>query len=137
MTEINGRPFNENVDKRNYNDLESRQSLAAYRDYLFLMHRMVTATNDFLIASGAGVVVKKTLAETLTILAHAVKHTNGTDDIQNATAGQKGLATATQIIKLDGIEAEAVSSTTVKSIINTIVCYENEVVCNNNEVVYN
>jgi len=39
--------------------------------------------------------------------AHASEHTNGTDDIQNATAAQKGLATATQITKLDGIETSA------------------------------
>lgn len=35
---------------------------------------------------------------------HAITHVNGTDDIQNATAAQKGLATAAQIAKLDGIE---------------------------------
>jgi len=40
-------------------------------------------------------------------LAHAATHTNGTDDIQDATAAQKGLATAAQITKLDGIEAGA------------------------------
>lgn len=39
--------------------------------------------------------------------AHAATHTNGTDDIQSATASQKGLATAAQITKLDGIEASA------------------------------
>jgi hypothetical protein len=39
--------------------------------------------------------------------AHASTHTNGTDDIQNATSAQKGLATAAQITKLDGIEALA------------------------------
>ena len=39
--------------------------------------------------------------------AHAASHTDGTDDIQNATAAQKGLATATQITKLDGIAAGA------------------------------
>lgn len=38
---------------------------------------------------------------------HASSHTNGTDDIQTATASQKGLATAAQITKLDGIEAGA------------------------------
>jgi hypothetical protein len=38
---------------------------------------------------------------------HAASHTNGTDDIQNATASQKGLATAAQIAKLDGIAANA------------------------------
>jgi len=40
-------------------------------------------------------------------ITHAAEHTNGTDDIQSATAGQKGLATATQIAKLDAIEAAA------------------------------
>lgn len=39
--------------------------------------------------------------------AHAGQHTDGTDDIQDATAAQKGLATAAQITKLDGIEAGA------------------------------
>jgi hypothetical protein len=39
--------------------------------------------------------------------AHAASHTNGTDDIQNATASVKGLATAAQIAKLDAIEAAA------------------------------
>jgi hypothetical protein len=39
--------------------------------------------------------------------AHAASHTNGTDDIQSATASQKGLATAAQITKLDGIETAA------------------------------
>jgi hypothetical protein len=38
---------------------------------------------------------------------HATTHVNGTDDIQSATAAQKGLATAAQITKLDGIEAAA------------------------------
>lgn len=38
---------------------------------------------------------------------HASNHTDGTDDIQDATASQKGLATAAQITKLDGIEANA------------------------------
>jgi hypothetical protein len=38
----------------------------------FVTHALVTAVNDFLIASGNGVVVKKTLAETLTILGKAI-----------------------------------------------------------------
>jgi len=38
---------------------------------------------------------------------HASDHTDGTDDIQDATAAQKGVATAAQITKLDGIEALA------------------------------
>lgn len=39
--------------------------------------------------------------------AHASSHADGTDDIQSATTGQKGLMTATQVTKLDGIEAGA------------------------------
>jgi hypothetical protein len=39
--------------------------------------------------------------------AHHASHVDGSDDIQDATAGQKGLATAAQITKLDGIEAGA------------------------------
>jgi len=39
--------------------------------------------------------------------AHAASHTNGSDDIQDATDSQKGLATSTQITKLDAIEAGA------------------------------
>ncbi len=42
---------------------------------------------------------------------HADEHVNGTDDIRDATASQKGLATAAQITKLDGIEAGATKST--------------------------
>lgn len=47
------------------------------------------------------------LTNARTPTAHAATHVNGTDDIQNATAGQKGLATAAQITKLDGVEAGA------------------------------
>lgn len=39
--------------------------------------------------------------------AHASDHTDGTDDIQDATDAQKGVATAVQITKLDGIEEGA------------------------------
>ena len=38
---------------------------------------------------------------------HAITHTNGTDDIQDATSSQKGLMSATQAAKLDGIESGA------------------------------
>ena len=38
---------------------------------------------------------------------HASRHTDGTDDIQDATSAQKGLATATQITKLDSVDANA------------------------------
>jgi len=47
------------------------------------------------------------LSDARTPTTHAATHVNGTDDIQNATAAQKGLATAAQITKLDGIEAGA------------------------------
>lgn len=43
----------------------------------------------------------------ITQLDHAASHVDGTDDIQNATSGQKGLSTAAQVTKLDGIEALA------------------------------
>lgn len=39
--------------------------------------------------------------------AHASEHTDGTDDIQDATASVKGVATAAQITKLDGIATSA------------------------------
>ena len=38
---------------------------------------------------------------------HHDEHVNGNDDIQDATAVQKGLATAAQITKLDGIDTGA------------------------------
>lgn len=38
----------------------------------YILHSLATAANDFLIASGSGAMVKKTLAETLTILGKAV-----------------------------------------------------------------
>jgi len=47
------------------------------------------------------------LSDARTPTAHASSHANGADDIQDATAAQKGLATAAQISKLDGIEALA------------------------------
>lgn len=48
-----------------------------------------------------------TLNDLYASISHATKHTDGTDDIQDATAAQKGLATAAQITKLDGVEAGA------------------------------
>ena len=47
------------------------------------------------------------LADSRSPTNHASDHTDGTDDIQNATASVKGLATAAQITKLDGIETAA------------------------------
>lgn len=47
------------------------------------------------------------LSDARTPTSHASTHTNGTDDIQDATSGQKGLMTAAYATKLDGIEAAA------------------------------
>ena len=55
--------------------------------------------------------------------AHATEHVDGTDDIQNATAAQKGVATAAQITKLDGIEAlaDVTDSTNVNAVVKRII----------------
>jgi len=53
-----------------------------------------------------------TLYNNYSLETHASDHTDGTDDIQDATASQKGLATATQITKLDGIETAATADQT-------------------------
>lgn len=54
------------------------------------------------------VIAKSTLASVAAApAAHASNHVNGTDDIQDATAGQKGLMTAAYATKLDGIETAA------------------------------
>jgi hypothetical protein len=45
---------------------------------------------------------------------HASLHTDGTDDIQDATAAQKGVMTAAYASKLDGIEALAEVTSTAK-----------------------
>lgn len=44
--------------------------------------------------------------------AHAASHTDGTDDIQDATAAQKGLMTSTYASKLDNIESGATADQT-------------------------
>ncbi|MCP4248072.1 MAG: hypothetical protein GY778_13580 [bacterium] len=55
------------------------------------------------VANGNGVAGNPTLD----LGPHASDHTDGSDDIQSATGVQKGLATAAQIAKLNGIEAGA------------------------------
>lgn len=50
------------------------------------------------------------LSNARTPTAHATTHTNGTDDIQDATASQKGLMTAAYATKLDGIPANATNN---------------------------
>ena len=53
-------------------------------------------------------IVNRNIDETAFAAAtHATNHTDGTDDIQDATAAQKGLMTAAYGAKLDGIEALA------------------------------
>ncbi|MBW1779321.1 MAG: hypothetical protein JRL30_01150 [Deltaproteobacteria bacterium] len=47
------------------------------------------------------------LADNQNPTAHAAEHVDGTDDIQDATDAQKGVATAAQITKLDAIAAGA------------------------------
>ncbi len=49
------------------------------------------------------------LADNQNPTAHASEHTDGTDDIQSATASVKGLATAAQITKLDGLNPQTTS----------------------------
>ena len=61
-----------------------------------------TGSDEISIAGLSGL-----LADNQNPTAHASEHTDGTDDIQDATDAQKGLATAAQITKLDGIAAGA------------------------------
>jgi hypothetical protein len=56
------------------------------------------------------------LTDARTPAAHAATHVNGTDDIQSATAAQKGLMTAAYAGKLDGIEAGATGDQTAADI---------------------
>jgi len=69
----------------------------------------ITADKEYvcLDATPTAAVWKETTVASGAPAAHAASHTNGSDDIQDATASVKGLATATQITKLDGIEAAA------------------------------
>ena len=60
------------------------------------------------------------LSDARTPTAHATSHTDGSDDIQSATAAQKGLATATQITKLDGIETAATADQSAAEILTAI-----------------
>lgn len=64
------------------------------------------STADVGITAG-GVLLKDGEVDGVVVDAHAARHTDGSDDIQNATDAQKGLATAAQITKLDGIASGA------------------------------
>jgi hypothetical protein len=59
------------------------------------------------LVSDATVGMIQVVARGIAAQLHGASHTDGVDDIQDATAAQKGLATAAQITKLDGIEAAA------------------------------
>jgi hypothetical protein len=64
------------------------------------------STHEGLTTTAHGGIIADTdarLTDARTPTAHAASHTNGTDDIQDATASVKGLATAAQITKLDAI----------------------------------
>ncbi len=56
----------------------TQQSIKAYVD-LHILHSLADAANDFLVASGANVYVKKTLAETGAILEADINHDNLVD----------------------------------------------------------
>ena len=53
--------------------------------------------------------------------AHAASHTDGTDDIQSATSGQKGLMSSAYATKLDGIEANATADMTASEILTALL----------------
>ncbi len=73
----------------------------------------VSTGNHFLKTDdGSSTSVVKTADVTIDVSAHAGRHVDGSDDIQDATAAQKGLATAAQIGKLDGIETSATADQT-------------------------
>jgi len=56
----------------------------------FVEHSLATAANDFLVASGSGVFVKKTLAETKAILFNGVTSTNSFSSYLNITGIEGG-----------------------------------------------
>ena len=65
--------------------------------------------------------------------AHTASHTDGSDDIQNATAAQKGVATAAQITKLDTIEAsadvtDATNVANAGAIMNTLIAAKGDII---------
>jgi len=72
---------------------------------VYILHSLATAVSDFLVASGAGVFAKQTLAQVKTLLGIAADI--ATHAAIAATAAVMGHATAAQITKLDGIEAGA------------------------------
>lgn len=70
----------------------------------------------------------------LTLGNHARNHTDGTDDIQDATDSRKGLATSAQITKLDAIEATA-DITDATNIASSIVGVAGKTTPHNNDTI--
>ncbi len=84
---------------------------------IYIRHSLATAVSDFLAASGAGVYVKKTLAETLAILVHAHLLAAGATDV-TATAAELNLLdlaglTAGELLVATGAAAAAWKSSGV------------------------
>jgi len=103
-----------------------------------IAHALATAANDFLVASGSGAFVKKTLAETLTVLGKALASglasLDGSSKVVQDPANATATPTASKIPIADG-SGKLDGWVTLTA--GSIVCNNNEVVCNNNEVVYN
>lgn len=85
----------------------------------YILHSLATAVNDFLIASGAGTYVKKTLAETKTILGVGAADSpvfagltlTGLTGILKATAGVVSVAVAgTDYLNHSGLAKITVSA---------------------------
>jgi len=90
-----------------------KATLKTYFDTIYTLanlggipHSLATAANDFIVASGAGVFVKKTLAETLTILgkgaASGLATLNGSSLVVENPANATSTATASKIPIADG-----------------------------------
>jgi hypothetical protein len=75
---------------------------------LFTTHALATAANDFLVASGAGAFVKKTLAETKTILGIDAASKTATGVVELATTAEVDTGTdSTRAIPIDQFVASA------------------------------
>lgn len=72
----------------------------------YILHSLITAANDFLVGSGAGVAVKKTLAEVLTILGKGavsgLASLNGSSKVVEDPANATATPTANKIPIADG-----------------------------------
>lgn len=78
----------------------------------YIKHSLATVLNDFLVASGSGTFVKKNLAETIIILAHASAHQNGGVD-EVSIIGLSGLLADDQHVLDTEVTNVAIAKTTV------------------------